>query len=268
MPLFPTTATSPSPAPENMVAGVPMQPTDHPTSKLHLRRTLTAPVLVWLLALALASLLLLPALRPSPPAAFPSLNLAANSSSARCDVFRGEWVRDFTYPLYNSSACPFAERGFNCQSNGRRDRAYQTWRWRPRGCDLPRFDPRAALESLRGKRVVFVGDSMSRTQWESLICLLMPAAGDPASVYEVNGNRITKQIRFLGARFKPFNFTIEFFRSVFLVQQGSPPKHSPKRVRSVLRLDELDDMSRRWFDADVLVFNSGQWWNHGKLFGT
>lgn len=99
---------------------------------------------------------------------------------------------------------------------------------------------RSTLEKLRSKRVVFVGDSMSRTQWESLICLLMTGVEDKKSVSEVNGNKITKRIRFLGVRFSSFNFTIEFFRSVFLVEQGSMPRHAPKRVKSTLKLDKLD----------------------------
>ncbi|XP_052155183.1 protein trichome berefringence-like 7 [Oryza glaberrima] len=183
-----------------------------------------------------------------------------------CDVFDGAWVPDARYPLYNSSLCPFAERGFNCLANGRRDTGYLKWRWKPRRCDAPRFTARAALERLRGKRVVFVGDSMSRTQWESFICMLMAGVDDPKTVYEVNGNEITKTIRSLAVRFASFDLTVEFFRSVFLVQQRPPPRHAPKRVKSTLRLDRLDNISRKWVNSDVLVFNTGHWWTPTKLF--
>ncbi|XP_051127448.1 protein trichome berefringence-like 7 isoform X1 [Andrographis paniculata] len=186
-----------------------------------------------------------------------------------CDVFDGEWVLDDdSYPLYNASHCPFVEQGFNCLANGRTDDDYLKWRWKPKGCNLPRVDVYRVLEAFRNKRIVFVGDSMSRTQWESLICLLMTGVEDQRSVYEVNGNTITKQIRFLGVRFETFNFTIEFYRSVFLVQHNWSPRNAPKRVRSTLRLDKLDDISNEWIDSDVLIFNSGQWWVLGKLFGT
>lgn len=183
-----------------------------------------------------------------------------------CNFFDGSWVQDDTYPLYNSSECPFAERGFNCLANGRKDTDYLKWRWKPRHCDMPKFNVREVLESLRGKRVVFVGDSMSRTQWESLICMLMTGVEDPKTVYEVNGNQISKTIRFLGVRFQTFNLSMEFFRSVFLMQQGSPPKHGPKRVRMTLKLDKMDEINQKWVDSDVLIFNSGHWWTPSKLF--
>ncbi|KAL3323941.1 hypothetical protein AABB24_038225 [Solanum stoloniferum] len=190
-----------------------------------------------------------------------------NGSDSFCDIFDGKWVVDNSYPLYNASECPFVEKGFNCLANGRTNGDYLKWRWKPRNCELPRFNVYHMLEILRNKRIVFVGDSMSRTQWESLICLLMTGVQDKGSVYEVNGNKITKLIRFLGVRFSSFNFTVEFYRSVFLVQHTWSSKYGIKRVRSTLTLDQLDDISDEWINADFLIFNSGQWWVPGKLFG-
>ncbi|KAK6775451.1 hypothetical protein RDI58_026452 [Solanum bulbocastanum] len=190
-----------------------------------------------------------------------------NGSDSFCDIFDGKWVVDNSYPLYNASECPFVEKGFNCLANGRTNGDYLKWRWKPRNCELPRFNVYHMLEILRNKRIVFVGDSMSRTQWESLICLLMTGVQDKGSVYEVNGNKITKLIRFLGVRFSSFNFTVEFYRSVFLVQHTWSSKYGIKRIRSTLTLDKLDDISDEWINADFLIFNSGQWWVPGKLFG-
>ena len=48
------------------------------------------------------------------------------------------------------------------------------------------------LELIRGKRLVFVGDSINRNQWESMICLLYGAVNDPKKVYETRGRKITK----------------------------------------------------------------------------
>ncbi|XP_050207209.1 protein trichome berefringence-like 7 [Mercurialis annua] len=192
----------------------------------------------------------------------------SNESIGHCNVFSGKWVLDDGYPLYNASDCPFVEQGFDCLENGRKDKEYLKWRWKPKNCDIPRFNVHDILQRLQNKRVVFVGDSMSRTQWESLICLLMTGLEDKKSVYEVNGNKITKRIRFLSVRFTSFNFTIDFFRSVFLVQHRWMPRNAPKRVRSTLRLDKIDDISSEWVNSDVLIFNTGQWWVPGKLFET
>ncbi|GMJ02400.1 TRICHOME BIREFRINGENCE-LIKE 7 [Hibiscus trionum] len=185
----------------------------------------------------------------------------------KCNVFDGNWIPDETYPLYNASQCPFAERGFDCVANGRRDRGYQKWRWKPKSCEIPRFNVHEILGKLRGKRIVFVGDSLSRTQWESMICMLMQGVQDKKrDVYEINGNKITKRIRFLGVWFSSYNLRIDYYRSVFLVQPGSAPRRAPKRVKSTIRLDKIDDMSKEWIDSDFLIFNSGHWWTPTKLF--
>lgn len=34
------------------------------------------------------------------------------------------------------------------------------------------FDPKVALKKLRGKRLLFVGDSLQRNQWESFVCMV------------------------------------------------------------------------------------------------
>lgn len=43
------------------------------------------------------------------------------------------------------------------------------------------------LELLRGKRLVFVGDSLNRNMWESLICILKNSVKDQKKVYEEFG---------------------------------------------------------------------------------
>ncbi|XP_004290565.1 PREDICTED: protein trichome berefringence-like 7 [Fragaria vesca subsp. vesca] len=222
----------------------------------------------FILALAFAYMYMFPTITPVVQSygISDSGSLSSGGSVDECNVYEGSWIADESYPLYNASLCPFAERGFDCLANGREDMGYAKWRWKPKNCDIPRFDARRVLEGLRGKRVVFVGDSLSRTQWESLICLLMTGVEDKESVYEVNGNKITKQIRFLSVRFMTFDLRLDFYRSVFLVQPASKPVRAPKRVKSTLRIDKMDDISKEWIDSDILIFNSGHWWTPSKLF--
>lgn len=63
--------------------------------------------------------------------------IQANGST--CALFVGTWVRDETYPLYQSSNCPIIDPEFNCQMYGRPDSDYLKYRWRPLDCELPRY---------------------------------------------------------------------------------------------------------------------------------
>ncbi|KAE8662597.1 Protein trichome birefringence-like 38 [Hibiscus syriacus] len=65
------------------------------------------------------------------------VQLSEPQPAGGCDYFRGTWVFDQTYPLYNTSDCPFIEKEFDCQANGRPDQLYLRYRWKPSDCMLP-----------------------------------------------------------------------------------------------------------------------------------
>ncbi|KAB8091480.1 hypothetical protein EE612_016973 [Oryza sativa] len=187
---------------------------------------------------------------------------AARSDAALCNVYDGRWVFDESYPLYTSDSCPFIDEGFSCEANGRMDGSYRKWRWQPTHCSIPRFDARKMLEMLRGKRLVFVGDSINRNQWESMMCLLRGAVSDPARIHEARGRRITKERGDYNFKFLDYNCSVEYHVTHFLVHEGKA-RIGSKRTRT-LWIDTVDRTSSKWRGADVLVFNTAHWWSHHK----
>ncbi|KAK7392779.1 hypothetical protein VNO78_21227 [Psophocarpus tetragonolobus] len=184
-------------------------------------------------------------------------------SLIKCDFFYGEWVKDESYPLYQPGSCNIIDEQFDCIQNGRPDKDYQKYRWKPKGCSLPRLDGHQMLNMLRGKRLIFVGDSINRNMWESLICILRNTVKDKSKVYEANG-----RVHFRGEAsysfiFKDYNFSVELFVSPFLVQEWEVEvKNGTKK--ETLRLDLVGKSSVQYKNADIIIFNTGHWWTHDK----
>ncbi|RCV34457.1 hypothetical protein SETIT_7G160900v2 [Setaria italica] len=184
-------------------------------------------------------------------------------SFARCDVFNGRWVRDESYGFYPPKSCALIDDDFNCHKNGRPDSDYLKWRWQPQGCDIPRLNATGFLERLRGQRIIFVGDSLNRNMWESLVCILRHGVRDKRNVYEASGKNQFKTRGYYSFRFTEYNCSVDFIRSIFLVKEmireGINGTEDAK-----LKLDELDATTPAYQTADIVVFNTGHWWTHYK----
>ncbi|KAM7278212.1 hypothetical protein ACFE04_005346 [Oxalis oulophora] len=163
-----------------------------------------------------------------------------------CDLSQGKWVYDTTYPLYNPNSCPFIDAEFNCQSNGRYDQDYEKYKWHPFGCELSRFDGTQFLSKLRGKKILFVGDSLSFNQWQSLGCLLHSTAPNTKYIYTPMQS-IT---------FPEYDVSVTLITEHFFVDLVQDPK-----LGRVLKLDSISG-GNAWKGYDVTIFNTYHWWNH------
>lgn len=168
-------------------------------------------------------------------------------SNDRCDYCKGRWVVDFSFPLYDPSVCPFIQKEFNCLKNGRRDILYLHYGWKPLSCNLARFNARAFLERFRGKSIMFVGDSLSLNQWQSLTCMLHAAV--PTARYN-----LSRQDDVSTFTFTDYGLNVMLDRSVYLVDVVK------ERIGRVLKLDSLSG-GRLWRQMDMLIFNTWHWWS-------
>ncbi|KAH9625516.1 hypothetical protein KSS87_012117, partial [Heliosperma pusillum] len=129
------------------------------------------------------------------------------------------------------------------------------------GCDL--LDGGKMLELLRGKRLVFVGDSLNRNMWESLVCILKNSVRDKKKVYEAFGHHNFRTEASYSFLFEDYNSTVEFFVSPFLVQQWEVTDKNGT-TKETLRLDLMVSDADQFKSADYIIFNTGHWWTHDK----
>ncbi|KAK3446143.1 hypothetical protein EUGRSUZ_A01900 [Eucalyptus grandis] len=188
---------------------------------------------------------------------FPSLSdqslITTNFSArkllaGRCNFFHGKWVYDASYPLYDSSSCPFIDPQFNCIKYGRRDRQYLKYRWQPFSCNLPRFSAWNFLNKWRGKKIMFVGDSLSLNIWQSLSCMIHAQMPNARTV-------LFKREGLASLTFVDYDVKIMLYRTQYLVDVVREP------AGLVLKLDSIRG-GNAWRGMDVLVFNSWHWWTH------
>ncbi|KAL6127023.1 hypothetical protein ACLB2K_075068 [Fragaria x ananassa] len=170
------------------------------------------------------------------------------SFDSDCDLYNGTWIHDPTIKPAYTEACPFMSSKLKCQANGRPDKEYLNWRWKPSQCDLPPFDGMQFLGLLSEKTIAFIGDSISRNFMESLLCTLQHVE-DPVT----GSNR----------RMKIYNFEKSFVKIVRIWSSRLINEtHGDFSTDGVSKL-HLDVPDQHFIDLipqfDVIVLSSGPW---------
>lgn len=166
-----------------------------------------------------------------------------------CDLFQGKWVFDIGgSPLYDSSTCPFIIPEFDCLKYGRPDKQFLKYSWTPDNCPIPRFDGLDFLNRARGKNIMFVGDSLSLNQWNSLTCMVHTSA--PQAKYTIVRNSLVYSVTF-----EEYGVSILLYHSTYLVDILTEP------IGRVLKLGSILG-GNAWKNMDVLIFNTWHWWIH------
>ncbi|CAI0415646.1 unnamed protein product [Linum tenue] len=111
------------------------------------------------------------------------------------------------------------------------------------------------LESLRGKRMMYVGDSLNRGQYVSMVCL------ESAKSMETTGSLTV----FTAA---DYNATIEFYWAPFLLESNSDDAVIHRVSDRIVRRGSINKHGRHWKGADVVVFNTYLWWMTGLKMKT
>ncbi|MFS7937113.1 putative PMR5 domain, PC-Esterase [Helianthus anomalus] len=199
-------------------------------------------------------------LPPTPKKHYKKLPFSIAEKESSCDIFRGKWVWDpLNRPLYQESECPYIQPQLTCQEHGRPDRDYQFWRWQPDGCSLPSFNASLMLETLRNKRMMFVGDSLNRGQYVSMVCLVHSLIPDEAKSMETFGSLTVFTA-------KDYNATIEFYWAPFLMESNSDDAVIHRVSDRVVRRGSINKHGKHWKGVDIMVFNTYLWWMTGLKF--
>ncbi|CAB4273068.1 unnamed protein product [Prunus armeniaca] len=111
---------------------------------------------------------------------------------------------------------------------------------------LTKFDGSRILTEFRGKRVIFIGDSLSLNQWQSLTCMLHTAVPKAKYTLVRTGGLST-------FTFPEYNLKVLFSRNAFIVDIVASP------AGRVLKLDSISTQDEElWLGIDMGFDSSGE----------
>ncbi|KAJ4965712.1 hypothetical protein NE237_017561 [Protea cynaroides] len=187
-----------------------------------------------------------------------------------CNYAKGKWVADSRRPLYSGFGCKRWLSGmWACRLTQRTD-SFEGFRWQPENCDMPNFEGSAFLRRMKDKTLAFVGDSLGRQQFQSLVCMVSggresPKVQDVGREYGLVKARGAIRPDGWAYRFPTTNTTILYYWSASLCDL-EPLNITDPATYFAMHLDRPAAFLRQYISRfDVLVLNTGHHWNNGKL---
>ncbi|KDP33932.1 hypothetical protein JCGZ_07503 [Jatropha curcas] len=188
-----------------------------------------------------------------------------------CNYAKGKWVVDDTRPLYSGFGCKqWLAQMWACRLMQRTDFAYEKLRWQPNNCQMEEFEGEKFLKRMQDKTLAFVGDSLGRQQFLSIMCMITGGKErhDVIDVgHEYGFVKPHGGVRPNGwaYRFPSTNTTVLYYWSACLCDLEPIDIKNPP-TDYAMHLDRPPAFLRLFLHKiDVLVLNTGHHWNRGKL---
>ncbi|XWS44689.1 hypothetical protein CRYUN_Cryun15aG0069200 [Craigia yunnanensis] len=198
-------------------------------------------------------------------------NSTYSSKTQVCNYAKGRWVADSRRPFYSGFGCKrWLPSSWACRLTKRADFSYEGYRWEPINCEMPEFERFAFLRKMQDKTIAFIGDSLGRQQFHSLMCMVTggeesPEVKDVGSEYGLVKRSGAIRPDGWAYRFPTTNTTILFYWSSTLCKLERINNTDPDSSFA-LHLDRVPTFLTKFLHRfDVLVLNTAHHWIKAKF---
>lgn len=198
-------------------------------------------------------------------------DLTSLSAKKVCNYAKGRWIADSRRPLYSGFGCrQWLSEMWACRLTQRTDFSYESYRWQPENCEMPEFEGSEFMRRMQDKTIAFIGDSLGRQQFQSLMCMV---TGGEFNLEVEDVGREYGLVKARGAirpdgwayHFKNTNTTILYYWSASLCDL-EPINVTDPATEVAMHLDRPPSFLSRFLHRfDVVILNTGHHWNRGKL---